>query len=478
LRLAGDHVSSSGWWFVGIARPDDFGSSVVGARACHDVDDGGSRERREMPIEHRCCDASAWLPPGRAAIISAVADEPARVLAFPAAADAVELRHLRAFVAVAEELNFGRAAERLFITQPALSRQIRALEQLVRCELLRRSTRRVELTLAGEALLDRARRLLRDVDEAVEAVQAVGGEILARIAGLWQPIGERVADDADLDEQRAAYEALLAHFDVPAGVHVRPVNAGGVPALHVAQDSAEAPGILYLHGGGFVLGSAFGYRPLASALALAAGRAVLVADYRLAPEHPFPAALDDAHAAYRWMLERHGDPAKLIVAGDSVGGGLALALLLRLRDEGLPLPAGAALLCPAADIKASTVDWDPDDPTRRQMLEKLWRGCKEVYLAGHPADDPLVSPLLGDLSGLPPLLIQAGAEDLWVGEAQALEDRAQKQSVQVQLQLYPTDAHVFHLFWPFLPEAADALEAAGQFIRARTAASRHAAGAG
>jgi monoterpene epsilon-lactone hydrolase len=399
------------------------------------------------------------------------------VLAFPAAADAIELRHLRSFVAVAEELNFGRAAERLYITQPALSRQIRALEQLVGCELLRRSTRRVELTLAGEALLERARELLRGVDDAVLAVQAIGGEIMARIAGLWQLLGDHIGEQGDLEEQRSAYEALLAHFDVPAAAHVRPVNAGGVPALVVAEEPAEPPGILYLHGGGFVLGSAFGYRPLAGALALAAGRGVLVADYRLAPEHPYPAALSDAHAAHRWMLKRGCDPAQVIIAGDSSGAGLALALLLGLRDERLPLPAGAALLCPAADITVSTAALDPDNPTHR-VVRDFWRACMDAFLAGHPPDDPLVSPLRGDLAGLPPLLIQAATGDLLLGEAHALNDRAQQHGVHTQLQLYPVDAHVFHLFWSFLPEAADALDAAGRFARTRTAAHRDATARG
>ena len=389
------------------------------------------------------------------------------MLAFPAAADAIELRHLRSFVAVAEELNFGRAAERLYITQPALSRQIRSLEKLMGCQLLRRTTRRVELTLAGEALLERARRLLGDVDQAVAAVQSIGGEIMGRVAGLWKPVADRLSDVDGLQEQRAAYEALLAHFEVPAGLQVQAVNAGGVPALGVAEQAAGAPGVLYLHGGGFVLGSAFGHRPLAGALALAAGRGVLVADYRLAPEHPFPAALDDAYAAYRWMLERGGDPARLAVAGDGSGAGLAVSLLVRLRDEGLPLPAGAALLCPTADVRAATLDLDPDDPVHR-LLGDFWHACAASYLGRHSPDDPLANPIGADLSGLPPFLIQAATEDLLLGEARALEDRARAHGVATEIELYPTDAHVFHLFWSFLPEAAAAIEAAGRFVRART----------
>jgi epsilon-lactone hydrolase len=220
-------------------------------------------------------------------------DDRGRLLAFPQAPDAIELRHLRAFVAVAEELNFGRAAERLYLSQPALSRQIRALERLVGCELLRRTTHRVELTIAGEALLDRARRLLRDLDDAVATTQSVGGELAGRLAQLWQPLVELTSTDADIQQTRAAYEALHAEFSPPDGIAVRPANAGGVPALLLGAGEEE-PTLLYLHGGGFVLGSAFGYRPLAGALALAAGTGALVPEYRLAPEHPFPAALDDA----------------------------------------------------------------------------------------------------------------------------------------------------------------------------------------
>ena len=143
------------------------------------------------------------------------------VLAFPQAPEAIELRHMRAFVAVAEELNFGRAAERLYITQPALSRQVRSLEQMLGCELLRRSTHRVELTLAGEALLDRVRPVLREVDATVSAVQSLGGELVARVAKLWEPLIQAAAADADVQEQRMAYERVLANFSVPPEATVR-----------------------------------------------------------------------------------------------------------------------------------------------------------------------------------------------------------------------------------------------------------------
>lgn len=394
-----------------------------------------------------------------------MAESDARIRSISASVDAIELRHLRSFVAVAEELNFGRAAERLYITQPALSRQIRMLERLVGCQLLQRSTRRVELTLAGEALLERARRLLGDIDDAVRAVQSLGGEIMARIAELWQPVDDELRGGSSLDSQRAAFERLLAQFDPPEGVGVRPVNAGGVPALAVGADPDVPARILYLHGGSFVLGSAFGYRPLAGALALAAERVVLVADYRLAPEHPFPAALDDAYVAYMSMLDRVGDARELIVAGDSWGAGLALALLLRLRDEGAARPGGAALLSPVSDLSASLIDVDMDDAAH-EVVGRFWRGCVDAYRAGRSADEPLISPLFGDLTGLPPLLIQVAAHDVLRIESEALAERARASDVDVELELYPTDAHLFPLFWSFQPEAIDALAAAGRFATA------------
>jgi epsilon-lactone hydrolase len=389
-------------------------------------------------------------------------DDGGSVLAFPQAPDAIEIRHLRSFVAVAEELNFGRAAARLHLSQPALSRQIRALERLLGCELLRRSTHRVELTLAGEALLDRSRRLLRDLDDAVAATQSVGGELARRLTLLWQPLVELTMGDADIQQTRAAYEALHAEFAPPEGITVSPANAGGVPSLLLGAERGEEPTLLYLHGGGYVLGSAFGYRPLAGALALASGTTALVPDYRLAPEHPFPAAVDDAVSAFQWMVERGVAPERITIAGDSAGGGLALSLLFTLSERGLPLPGAAMLLCPAVDLTFGLLIRPPDDAVAETAL-RFARLSVESYLGGHPIDDPVVSPLLADLSGFPPLLIQAATGDLQRPDAQALADHARDHGVDVRLELYPIDTHVFHFFWSFLPEAADALASAGRF---------------
>ncbi len=392
-------------------------------------------------------------------------EENAEVVSLPQAPDAIELRHLRAFVAVADELNFGRAAARLYLSQPALSRQIRSLERLVGCDLLRRSTHRVELTLAGEALLDRARGLLREVDEAVSAARSVGGELLARIARHWESFAE--VSPADLQELRVAFEGLHGQFEPPPNISVRSVNAGGVPGLLLAPRPEAPATVLYLHGGGHVAGSAFGYRPLAGALADSAGTGVVVPDYRLAPEHPFPASVQDAVRAYRWMLDRGAT--QITVAGDSSGCGLVMSLLLSLKQQDLPMPAGAVLFCPWVDLTATGGDRLPHE------LDEFRRASAGVYLAGHPADDLLVNPLSADLAGLPPMLIQAATGDPLLGEARELAEHAQDCGVNARFELFPVDTHDFHLFWSFLPEAAQALQQAGRFTRDTTLAARNAA---
>jgi acetyl esterase/lipase len=393
-----------------------------------------------------------------------------KVLPMTPAPDGMELRHLRAFVAVAEELNFGRAATRLYVSQPALSRQIRTLERLIGCDLLRRSTHRVELTIAGEALLERSRTVIRDVDDAIAATRSVGGEMQGRLARIWEPIVDLTTAASDLQVMRNACEDMHAQFPVPE-VAVRPVNAGGVPSLVVAPREGEDITLLVLHGGGYVMGSAFGYRHLAGALALAANAAALVPEYRLAPEHPFPAALEDALRTYEWVLASGTDPAQLTVAGDSAGAGLVLSLVLTLRQQGLPLPGGILLLCPAVRL---AFDHDMEMPSSDQpgMSVDQLRGFAESYLAGHPADDPLLDPLGADLAGLPPMLVQGGTGDVIVEDAHRLTEHARRHGVDVRLELYPVDTHDFQIFWSFLPEAAEAVEQAGRFA----SATREAAG--
>jgi epsilon-lactone hydrolase len=397
-----------------------------------------------------------------------------KVLPMTPAPDGMELRHLRAFVAVAEELNFGRAAIRLYVSQPALSRQIRALERLIGCDLLRRSTHRVELTVAGEALLERSRTLLSEVDDAIAATRSVGGELDGRLARIWEPIVDLTTAGPDLQTLRNVCEDLHAQFPVPE-VGVRHVNAGGVPSLVVAPREGQDVTLLLLHGGGYVMGSAFAYRHLAGALALAADATALVPEYRLAPEHPFPAALEDALRAYQWVLRSGTEPAQLTLAGDSAGAGLVLSLVLTLKQQGLPLPGGTLMLCPGFRL---SFEHGMEMPNGQPGLSvDQLRGFAESYLGGHPADDPILDPLGADLTGLPPMLIQGGTGDVIVEDAHRLAEHARRHGVDARLELYPVDTHDFQIFWSFLPEAAEAVQQAGHFASATREAAdkRHTA---
>jgi epsilon-lactone hydrolase len=276
---------------------------------------------------------------------------------------------------------------------------------------------------------------------------------------LWAPVVETSSAGSSIQDLRDEYERFMAQAPVPPDIDVRPVTAGGVPSLALGRE----PKILFLHGGGFIVGSAYGYRPLVGALVQAAGNAgALVPDFRLAPEHAFPAALEDALSAYRWLAEQRGGTDGIVLAGDSAGGALVMSLLLTLKATGEAMPAGAVMLCPGIDLTGEMLA-----PVEQPHPFDDIAIMRESYLQGHPVEDPLVSSLLADLTGLPPLLIQCATGDRLRAEGKALAERAQEHGVDARLELYPAEAHVFHVFWPFLPEAADALAQAGAFIRER-----------
>jgi acetyl esterase/lipase len=291
---------------------------------------------------------------------------------------------------------------------------------------------------------------------------------IERACTLWRQMWPQ-KDEPTVQDYRDAYEVFVAQFPIPADVVTENVDAGGVPALWVRTPAATPDRtILYLHGGGYVIGSAEGYRELASHVGRAADAQVLVVDYRLAPEQPFPAAVDDAVAAYRWLLGTGVSPGSVVIAGDSAGGGLALATLLALRDAGVPLPAAAACLSPWVDLECTgetmTTKADVDPVVQRDGVV----GMAEMYLAGADPRSPLASPLYGDLSGLPPLLIQVGTRETLLDDSMRLAARAEQAGVDVTLETVDEAPHVWHVFSSFLPEGRDSIDQIAAFTRKHT----------
>jgi epsilon-lactone hydrolase len=271
-----------------------------------------------------------------------------------------------------------------------------------------------------------------------------------------------------LEQSRAGFVPGDRLHPVPDDVRVSEVTAGGVPAHWLA-----APGtgtgrvLLFLHGGGFELGSVRSDGELAARLGRAGGMRVLFPEYRLAPEHPFPAAVEDVLAAWRWLRADQGLSAgSIAVAGDSAGGGLAVALLVAARDAGEALPAAAVLMSPTVDLTSSgasmTERADQDPISTPAMLRQF----AADYLAGTDPKTPLASPLFASLSGLPPLLIQVGTADLLLSDSERLAAAAGQAGVDVTLEIGEGLPHVYQLLLG-TPEAAQATEQIGKFLRTR-----------
>jgi acetyl esterase/lipase len=271
---------------------------------------------------------------------------------------------------------------------------------------------------------------------------------------------------------RAAFEAMLATIPFAGDLTSEAVSLGGVPGLRFASPQAAAnKALLYLHGGAYVIGSATGYRSLSAELGRAAGAISYAIDYRLAPEHPYPAAIDDAVTAYRALLAQ-GIPAdQIVIVGDSAGGGLTLATLMRLRDAGDALPAAALLISPWADLGCTAESLTAkavQDPSL--TLEGL-RATAALYLNGTDARTPAASPVFGDLHGLPPLLIQVGTAEILLDDAIAVTRRAGQHDVAVDLSIWPHMVHVWHAFAFMLPEGQAAVAQAGAFLARHLSAS-------
>lgn len=275
---------------------------------------------------------------------------------------------------------------------------------------------------------------------------------------------------ASLDELRQRIDGAMGGLPLADGTEASEVDAGGVPAIDVrpVDLAADAPVLIYLHGGGFRIASALAYRAYGSHLAERLGGRVLVVDYRLAPEHPYPAALDDVYAAFRWLIDTGTDPARIAVAGDSAGGGLAASLALRTLPDG---PSPAAVLCcsPWVDMTVTAATYDTNAESDKMFSRTSADEASAMYLGDHDRKDPLVSPVFGDWMGASPLLIQVGSIEVLLDDSKRLAEVASSAGVDVKLHTYDDMPHVWQMNYPAFPEAVEAVDEMIAFVQRATA---------
>jgi len=263
---------------------------------------------------------------------------------------------------------------------------------------------------------------------------------------------------------RFVYSNVLPRLS--PGVRCEEVSVSGIPGAWLIPDDAdEGRAILFLHGGAYVIGSIKSHRDLASQVAAAARCRALIIDYRLAPENKFPAAVEDAATAYKWLLSRGYEPEKIMLAGDSAGGGLSVAALIYLRDSGHPMPAGAMLLSPWTDLGVTGESVTTRASVEPMLVAGALRKDAARYLGGADRKDPLASPIYADLTGLPPLYIQVGTSEILLDDARRLAERAKGDGVEVDLDVWAGMFHVWQFFSPLVPESRRAIEELGEFFR-------------
>ena len=274
--------------------------------------------------------------------------------------------------------------------------------------------------------------------------------------------------DSDVAEQRRLLRAAVSAQPLPADVTVTAAALGGIPTAEITVDGIEPRHVvLYFHGGVYVIGDAFLAADLASQVGRRTGAKVISVDYRLAPEHPYPAAVDDALAAYRALLDNGMAPSDIVFAGESAGGGLAVVTMVNARDHGLPLPAGAYVMSPYADLTLAGTTMETKREVDPLFTRELLQARVIDYTAGQDASLGLISPIFADLSGLPPLIIQAGSHELLLEDAVRLAGQAAAADVEVTLEITPGVPHVFQAYSAILDEGAAALDRAGRFLSAQ-----------
>ena len=297
----------------------------------------------------------------------------------------------------------------------------------------------------------------------------------AQLQDLYEMFAERAAAAAGstptLEERREGINLLGQRFENLDGISAEAVDADGVPGEWVSAQGANNGAILYLHGGGYVIGSVISHRGMAANLSRSSGCRVLTIDYRLAPEHKHPAQVEDAQTAYRWLLKHGTDPSTTIVAGDSAGGGLTVATLLLARDAGDPLPAAGVCISPWVDMEGLGESMKTKagvDPTvsKAGLLDMAAH-----FIGDGDRRDPLAAPLYADLAGLPPLLTIVGTAEVLLDDAVRLHEKAEAAGVSSRLEIWEDMVHIWPWFAPFLPEGQQAMEQMGDFIKEQVGAA-------
>ena len=274
---------------------------------------------------------------------------------------------------------------------------------------------------------------------------------------------------ASVAERRERLDGLGHGYPTAADISLQPVSADGVPAEWTMAPGADPSRVLlYLHGGGFSVGSIVSHRAMVAETGRAAQARSLAIDYRRTPEHPYPAALDDALKAYQWLLGQGVRPSRVAIGGDSAGGGLTLATMLALRDRGLPLPACAWVISPWVDMEARGNTYATKAAVDPMISKDYILELARWYLAGTAPTTPLAGPIHADFRGLPPVLIQVGTAETLLDDSIALAARAGAADVRVTLEIWPDMIHAFPLFHQQLTDGRRAIAAAGAFIRAAT----------
>lgn len=289
------------------------------------------------------------------------------------------------------------------------------------------------------------------------------------VAAFWAWCKERAAKRGNmtLKETRESFDAEMGRIPLADNVTVESLSFGSVPAEKIAPANAT-PGkvLLYLHGGGHVFGSIKSHRHFVSRLAVATKATAYHIDYRLAPEHPYPAAIEDALTAYRAILDSGIVPADLVVGGESAGGNLAAALLLKLKDENLPQPAGLYLLSPWLDMTTTAESYEKVGARDPMISREGIVGVAAAYLGNQP-DTPLASPVRADVAGLPPMLIQVGSEEVLLSDSTTFANNAAMTGIDVTLRVWAGMPHAWPLFHPFLRAGLPAIDETGAWMRKR-----------